>query len=238
MDTQFDSPAARAGVPPGLNDGGSPLEWFHPGPPDVRVERILRIQGYSDLGRVRPAIVRAAELAAQWATELSAPVVCSRRVPVADLTGDRLELAGGAVLRCAAFGKFLSECTETVPFVLTIGPAVDQRVVELTASGEGLLEALLLETAGWLAIEDATRQFRAAARERFGREGARITSRLGPGYSYPLDGGQCEWSLTDQHTLFGLFGDSELPVRLLASCAMQPKISRSGMFGVAPARTR
>ena len=238
MDMQFDSLTARAGLPPGLDDGGSPLEWFRPGRPDVRVERILRIQGYSDLGRVRPAIRRAAELAAQWATELSAPVVCSRRVPVVELAGERLELAGGVVLRCAAFGKILTRCTEVVPFALTIGPAVDARVVELTASGDGLLEALLLETAGWLAIEDATRQFRAAARERLAREGARITSRMGPGYSYPLDGGECEWALTDQHALFELLADAALPVQVLPSCAMQPKISRSGLFGVAPAGGR
>ncbi len=234
MDTQFDAPRAGTVPPAALEQGAAPLEWFRPGPPDVRVERILRIQGYSDLGRVRPAIRRAAELAAQWATELSAPVVCSRRVPVAGLAGERLELAGGVVLRCAAFGKFLTGCTEVVPFALTIGPAVDARVVELTAGGEGLLEALLLETAGWLAIEDATRQFRAAARERLAREGARITSRLGPGYSYPLDGGECEWALTDQHALFELLADAELPVQVLPSCAMQPKISRSGLFGVAP----
>lgn len=208
------------------------VEWYRPGPPDIRAERILRIQGYSDLTRVRPAIRRAAEQAAEIALALSEPVVCYRRVGIRALAAGRLELDGGATLNCAAFDRLLSGCDEAVVFVLTIGTGVDRRVVDLTDSGEGLLEALLLETAGWLAVEDATRQFRSAARVQAERAGQRITSRLGPGYSYTFDGSECEWTLTDQHALFSVFGDASLPVQLLASCAMLPKISRSGLFGI------
>lgn len=216
-------------------DPTAPVERFRPARPDVRAERILRIQGYGDLGKVRPAIRRAAEYAAELAAQLSEPVVCFRRVEVRSLAGPRLELDGGITLQCAAFERLLAGCREAVPFVLTVGPGLDRKVVEFTESGEGLLEALLLETAGWLAIEDATRQFRAAERERAESRGLRITPRLGPGYQYAADGGECEWQLTDQPALFRLFGDAPLPVRVLPSCAMLPKISRSGLFGVRPA---
>jgi hypothetical protein len=213
----------------------SPVEWYRPGPPDIRVERILRIQGYGDLSKVRPAIRRAAEYAADLARRLSEPAVCFRRVAIRGLEGGRLDLDGGITLNCEAFGRLLAGCHEAVAFVLTVGAGVDRKVVELTETGEGLLEALLLETAGWLAVEDATRQFRSAARAQAERAGQRITTRLGPGYRYAVDGAECEWALTDQLALFELFGDADLPVQVLPSCAMLPKISRSGLFGVGAA---
>jgi hypothetical protein len=109
---------------------------------------------------------------------------------------------------------------------------VGSRVVELADAGD-LLEAVLLETAGWLCIEDATRQFRAHLRETSLRRERRITSRLGPGYSYKVGGEMCTWSLEEQATLFAMLGESlRLPVSLMPSCAMLPKLSRSGMYGV------
>jgi hypothetical protein len=121
-------------------------------------------------------------------------------------------------------------------FALTVGPRLDARVVELTDAGE-LLDALLLETAGWLCIEDATRQFKVHLREQANAAGRRITSRMGPGYSYKLDGRMCVWPLEEQIALFRLLEGADLPVTVMASCAMQPKMSRSGLFGIAPLAT-
>jgi hypothetical protein len=117
--------------------------------------------------------------------------------------------------------------------VLTAGAGLSEKVVDLVESGD-LLEGVLLETAGWLAIEDATRQFRTHLREESLRRKHRITSRLGPGYSYKNGNAMCSWPLEEQPELFSLFGEAALPVSLMRSCAMQPKMSRSGMFGIAP----
>jgi len=46
----------------------------------------------------------------------------------------------------------------------------------------------------------------------------------------------CVWPLEEQIGLFGLFKNAHLPVTVMASCAMQPKMSRSGLFGTAPLR--
>ena len=210
---------------------------FLPLPPVVAFERILRIHGYSDLGRVRPAIVAAAQAAARAAPPLCTPRVAYRFVPVSRLDGDVLHLAGDVRMQCAAFGKVLSGCTEVVPFVLTLGPRLDARVVALAEAGD-LLDALLLETAAWLCIEDATRQFRSQLRDDAARRGHRITSRMGPGYSYRINDSTCVWRLEEQVNLFALFRQAELPVTLMESCAMQPKMSRSGMVGVAPLPAR
>ncbi|HYC38697.1 MAG TPA: hypothetical protein VEC19_19875 [Usitatibacter sp.] len=214
-------------------EAANALARFTPVPPRLHFERILRIQGYSDLTRVRPVIRRTAESMAAIAERLSAPEVVFRHVRVASV-GEVLELQGGARLHCRAFARQLRGCSEVVPFALTVGQAIPQRVIDLAEAGD-LLEGLLLETAGWLAIEDATRQFKGWLREAMIARGLRITSRMGPGYSYKIDGRMHDWPLEEQRTLFSLFGEAELPVKLMASCAMLPKMSRSGLYGIAPA---
>jgi hypothetical protein len=206
---------------------------FTPCAPLVQSDRVLRIQGYSDLQRVRPAILKAAAEMAALAPELSKPKVAYRSLSVSGLCDGVLELDGSFQLHCKAFDRTLRGCTEVIVFVLTVGAQLDARVMELADTGD-LLEALLLETTGWLCIEDATRQFKVHVREECMSRGSRITSRLGPGYSYKVDSELCSWNLEEQTTLFATFGGAELPVSLMSSCAMQPKMSRSGIIGVAP----
>jgi len=211
------------------------LGRFQPSAPCVSSERVLRIQGYSDLTRVRPAIRRAAEEVAMLAMKLSEPSVAYRHVRIRAMFGETVVLDGGQRLNCAVFPRALRDCEEVVPFVLTVGGPISQRVIDFANAGD-LLEAVLLETAGWLCIEDATRQFKGRLREACLEFGSRITSRLGPGYSYKVNGEICMWRLEDQVRIFRLLGEpDELPVSLLSSCAMLPKLSRSGMYGVGPA---
>jgi len=170
---------------------------------------------------------------AEIASRLSEPAVAYRHVPICQLREDCLELPDGVTLHCEAFARFLDGCTEVAPFVLSTGEKLSRKVVELVDAGD-LLEGVLLEAAGWLAIEDATRQFKVHLREESLRRKLRITSRLGPGYSYKIGNRVSIWALEEQPALFRLFGDAELPVSLMHSCAMQPKMSRSGMFGIGP----
>lgn len=210
------------------------VERYAPGAPSIAFERILRIQGYSDLTRVRPVIRRAAEQMAALATRLSEPAVAYRHVAVHAINDSLLEVDGGERMHCKAFGRQLHGCTEIVPFVLTVGAAIPRHVIDLVEAGD-LLEGLLLETAGWLAIEDATRQFKMRLRADTLARGMRMTSRMGPGYSYKIGGRMHEWPLEEHPALFALFGRAQLPVTLMASCAMSPKMSRSGLYGIAPA---
>ena len=225
---------ARPGAPGRLVEPPTPagFELFRPAAPAIHFERVLRIQGYSDLTRVRPVIRRAAEAMAAAAESLSRPEVASRHVPVRSIRDDMLELQDGTRLHCEAFRRQLGGCTEIVPFVLTAGVPISERVMELIEKGD-LLEGVLLETAGWLCIEDATRQFKARLRESSLQRNRRITSRMGPGYSYKVANRMCTWPLEEQPALFGLFGAARLPVTLMKSCAMNPKMSRSGIYGIA-----
>ena len=226
-------PTRRRAPTTGVTPEHFAVRYFEPAPPVVRFERILRIQGYSDLGRVRAAITSAARDMAALASTLSTPRAAYRYVPVRSISDEGLELDGGERFTCRAFASRLADCFEVAPLLLGIGDAVGRRIVELTEAGD-LLEAVLLETAGWLCIEDATRQFTSHLRGEAAARHCRVTSRLGPGYSYRLGDEQVSWPLEEQPALFGLFGNAELPVSLMSSCAMHPKLSRSGLYGIGP----
>lgn len=194
------------------------------------------MQGYTDPDRVRPAIVRAAAEMARIAQLKSVPRVAYRRHAIRVLHAEGMELQQGGRLRSAAFESRLAGCTHIAPFVLSCGEPLGQAVVDLAESGD-LMEAVLLEAAGWLCVEDATRQFKESLRLQSAARSERITSRMGPGYAYRVGSRQVDWPLEDQPELFALLEGGALPVRLMPSCAMFPKLSRSGLFGVAPMQT-
>lgn len=209
---------------------------FRPAAPVVRFERILRIQGYSDFARVRPAILAAAQAMALSAQALCRPGVAYRFLRVESLDEESVLVATGARLHSRAFRPRLSGCGEIVPFVLSCGDEIGARVIDLCDQGD-LLEAVLLEAAGWLCIEDATNKFKEMLRQACFERGRRITSRMGPGYSYGKGDKQLDWPLENHAELFGLFGHAPLPATMMASCAMNPKLSRSGLYGIAPLHT-
>lgn len=192
---------------------------------------ILRLQGYRDLEKVRPAIKRAAAASARETENLIRPRAYYRILNVHSCQGSALELEDGTIFENEAFQRFLKEARHVVVFILTMGHALDQAVIDYIANDQ-LLNALFLETAGWLGIEAATRTLSIHLRSKARACGHRLSPRLGPGYSYKLDGRSVLWPLEQQQTLFKLFANDPIDVEILESCAMLPKISRSGIFGV------
>jgi hypothetical protein len=198
---------------------------------DVRADRILRIQGYSDPAQVRERIGAAARFAAELACELAAGEVGYRRVAVTRLRDGVLELDDRHALRCAAFDQHLAGCSSVLLFVLSAGAAFDARIAALMHEDRPV-EGLFLDTAGWLAVECVTRQFAARLRRGCAASGMRLTRRLAPGCSYRVGTRVVPWELAQQHELFAALGEAPLPAQLLDSAAMCPKMSRSGLFGL------
>jgi hypothetical protein len=91
---------------------------------------------------------------------------------------------------------------------------------------------VFLEAAGWVAVEEATRRYTALLSQRARAAALVLTRRLAPGYSFRVDGRKVDWPLEDQKPFFGLFAGVTLPVELLDSCAMTPKMSRTGFYGL------
>jgi hypothetical protein len=209
----------------------SQIGTFTPQHISVRVDPMLRIHGYSDPRRVKPAIRNAAETVAATAERVFAPEVYYRRVSSRSCADGVLVLETGTTFHSAAFSQFLSGSDEVIVFVLTLGSNFDKVAQNLTDSGH-TLEALFLETAGWLGVEAATKSFAEHLRAVLRKQGCGLTRRFGPGYTYRSRADDSEWPLEEQKQLFALFHEHAISVQLLDSCAMIPKMSRSGLYGV------
>ena len=215
-----------------LEDEWSNGYWsLNTGPVQVDPSKMLRIHGYRDLEKVRPVIRKAADDIAVLAEGLMAPQAHSLKIDVISYGDDFMELADGTVFENVDFGSVLDKAPAVVVVVLTVGRALDEAVVSAMDKFEPL-DALFLETAGWLGIESATKLFARDLKKTARAHGRRVTRRLGPGYSYKISGREMNWPLEQQRRLFDVFGNVELPITLLESCAMLPKMSRSGMYGL------
>ena len=85
-----------------------------------------------------------------------------------------------------------------------------------------LLEAYLLDLAGWAGIEAAARALRRDLIAALPR--SRVSHRLGPGHR--------DWPLTEQRDLVTLFEGSDAPVRLSEHGVLIPFKSISGLFAL------
>jgi hypothetical protein len=208
---------------------------FRPTRLSLRPDSVLRLHGYKNMETIRPVLRKAAETVASQAETIIEPEVHYRRLAVVGLAAGELTLEHGIRFHCDAFHRHLKGAREVVVTVATMGAALDREVIaRLDHDRFEPLEALFLETCGWLAIELTTKQFRHFLRTLVQPSGYRLSSRMGPGYSYRIGADDIRWPLEDQKGIFEAFAGTAIPVRLLDSCAMLPKMSRSSIFGLLP----
>lgn len=202
---------------------------------EISPERVLRVMGYRQGAPIKAQVRSVAEAMAGLAVTAANPAARYRRVPIASCTTEGLVLSTGTFFRGPTFAAYLSGCDAVAVFVLSLGGRFDSTQKNL-AAGEQTLEAYMLEIAGWLGVEAATRLFKAHLEAEVRRDGLALTRRMAPGYTSRVGGRKVVWPLEDQPPLFSLFDEGTLPARLLeGSCAMTPKMSRSGLYGLHPA---
>ena len=223
--TTVDSQAGRLRAPAGE------IGIYWPKGIEIRPERMLRIMGYREGGPVRPAVQRVASAMAELAMSAMAPVVHDCRVAIERCGDDGLLLADGTFFHGPVFAKHMAGCGTAVAFILTLGSRFDSTEKNLVTGGN-MLEAVFLETAGWVAVEEVTRLYTGALSQTAGTAALTLTRRLAPGYAFRVGGRKVAWPLEDQKPFFGLFAGVTLPVELLDSCAMTPKMSRTGFYGL------
>lgn len=206
---------------------------FTPRGVEVKVEPMLKVMGYRAGVPVRPVVRRMAERIADLAASAMVPVVHHCRIGIEHCDETGIRLADGTVFRGPVFAKHLAGGREAVAFVMTLGSRFDLTQKNLSGS-DNLLEAVFLETAGWVAIEEATRLFTHHLRKVALQDGLDLTRRLAPGYVFRVGDRKVDWPLEEQKEFFAIFRTVSLPVTLLESCAMMPKMSRTGFFGLRP----
>ena len=228
MKHMFASTAESGNLSPGFVH-----QWTCP-PPLIDATRLLRIHKYKDPDKVRPVIRQAAENAVKLAAGISSPTACYVTETITEFKDGGLLLPGGIQFAFPAMQERLAGCERLLAFVMTLGPELDQHTINLIEDQFEPLDALFLEASGWLTIEAATRQLAADLKRQATNTGWSLSMRMGPGYEYPLKNSdhRIRWDLSEQKALFEMFGKAPLPVALMSSCAMQPKMSRSGVFGL------
>lgn len=199
----------------------------------IRSEQMLKIMGYRAGAPIRPAVRRMAERIAELAAAAMTPVVHHCRIAVERCDEKGLVLANGTVFHGPVFAKHLADCREAIAFIMTLGSRFDTTQKNLSDS-DNLLDAVFLESAGWVAIEEATRLFTQQARKAVLFDGLELSRRLAPGYVFRVGDRKVDWPLEEQTAFFQIFEGIKLPVELLESCAMMPKMSRTGFFGLRP----
>lgn len=190
---------------------------------------ILRLQKYKKLEAVPPTVREAARAVAALAETLVEPQGRLWRGPVkrGEPAGAVL-LAKGIQFQSRALARLLRGATEVILVVLTLGPKLETRARELMGE-EQFLEALLLDTAGWAAIDALAKTLRRDLSNQAKARGLRLTHRMAPGYA--------DWGLEQQRILFSAFGAETLPVQLTEACVMLPQKSISGLYGLIPVTT-
>ena len=193
----------RSAAGPALGPG--PAVRWRPALRPVDPALVLRLAGYPRVGEATPE--------AWW-----------RVVSVDAADGTGAQLREGPRFAGRAVGLHLGAGRLAVAFVLTVGGALEAEVLALGEAREPL-DAFLLDTAGWAAIEQAVRELRLDLRARARDRGWRLTHRLAPGYA--------DWPVEEQSHLLRLFAASTLPVRLSEHGVLVPFKSITGIFGVA-----
>lgn len=194
--------------------------------PPVDPDRILRLQKYRSPERVSPVVRDTARKMAALAESLVEPRGWMRRIRVTAVGPDgSVRMADGLEFQSRSLVRLLRDAAEVVLFILTIGAALEQRA-DMLVRQEHLVEGLLLDTAGWVAIDGLIND----ARQHLGtdaiRRGFRLTGRMAPGFG--------DWALDQQRILFAALEDGDLSVRLTEACVMLPRKSVSGVYGLIP----
>ena len=195
--------------------------------PRVDPDLILRLQKYKKLEAVPAPVRQAARAMAALAESLVEPEGRLWRARVRRIEPEGTVLVGdGVAFQSRTLARLLRGATEAVAVLLTIGPRLETRAREMMAEEE-FLEALLLDTAGWVAIDALAKTLRRDLSADAKAQGFRLTHRMAPGYA--------DWGLEQQRVLFSTFGQEALPVRLTEACVMLPQKSISGIYGLIPA---
>jgi hypothetical protein len=185
--------------------------------------------------QVQPDLLSQAEQAIALGQTLWQPVAIYDWFDVQRVDGEHVYLSGedtlhtsqpSAVLQVGPKADLLDHARRVLVSVITIGPALEQRVQELQAAREGL-QSYLLDSAGVVALGSVGEALRCLVEEAAADLGWGVSPSLSPG---SLVG----WPLRGQRELCALLPIEEIGVQLTNHYVLVPSKSVSGLVGLGP----
>ena len=138
-------------------------------------------------------------------------------------TGDSIR-SGGIVLSAGkTVCSEISGSSRFAVFVCTAGKKISERSVSFL-KGEDPVLGYVYDILGSAIAEAACDKMKESLLSEVSERGETITNSYSPGY--------CNWSVSDQHSLFSFFGGSVCGVTLTRSALMHPVKSISGIIGI------
>ncbi|MDR7415611.1 MAG: hypothetical protein QN200_03970 [Armatimonadota bacterium] len=192
---------------------------------------LLKLLHAGKARRVRSRIRDLAVEMAGLATSRIRPQAWVRLGPVEVLDPKAGEVRWGLDLlfRSRALARILQGAREGALFVLTLGEEVEALVGRCFREGRPV-EAMLLDTAAWAALETGLLQVRGLLRREAAARGCRLSPRMAPGF--------LDWDVGENVLLLRAFAPCTLPVRATPGGALLPRKSVTGIFGFLPLKSR
>jgi hypothetical protein len=134
-----------------------------------------------------------------------------------------VHLEEGPEFKSSKLSKTLSNCNEIVSYIMTLGGDIECEINRLMDQ-KHLAEAYILDAMASVTADNMVTMFHQRMEGEYKSQGKQVTLCFSPGY--------CDWPITDQKKLFGMFDSNELDIELTDSCFMQPRKSISGVFGI------
>ena len=159
------------------------------------------------------------------ARSLAVPKAIIKKEAISSVTDGAINLSGKRKLTGNIFSSHFKSAESLCFFLVTIGPAIEDKASGLMKEEDGL-SGYLLDSIGSIAVESLAEDLEASLRDIYESKGQSVSKRFSPGY--------CDWPIEEQVKLNKLLDFSKAGVRLNDSCMMKPMKSISGLIGIGP----
>jgi hypothetical protein len=193
---------------------------------DIKIEvdkdEIYRRLGYEREQRLRPGIPSLVDSQIHEAYEFIEPAAYYTIKPITSVGVSKISVAGMLFIS-RKLAQVLSNCSQAVIFVVTIGEALEKEIARLMSEGL-ILKASVLDAVGSVAVEKVADWLENMIRDIAAANGDKVGWRYSPGY--------CDWDITQQKELFRGLDGKPIGVNLSDTCLMVPRKSISGIIGM------
>ncbi len=193
--------------------------------PIIEKDELARLLGGDEFGNIsRSTRLKIKKMEAVF-EKLVNPSLHIQNTEINSVEKGTVHLEEGPELKSLKLSKTLKNCKEIICYIATLGGGIEGEIKRLMDE-KHLAEAYILDAIASVAAENMVTTFHQRMKGVYKNQSKQVTLCFSPGY--------CDWPITDQKKLFGIFDSNELEVELTDSCFMQPRKSISGVFGITP----